>query len=101
MTAYVDYSDPRFLRLHSTTRSDYLDDPVRGWTARLPELDHGWFDDGFLDQCSKLGEFRAIGIDYTNAPLTAAVEDDGEIDDLDPAYQSIRLRQTGRPRDLL
>jgi hypothetical protein len=97
LSAYVDYRDRRFLRLHSTTQSDLLDDLVQGWTAKTPELDHAWFDDGFLQRCSTLGDFRGIGVEFNNAPLT---EGDSDASD-EERSESIRLRQSGRAQAML
>jgi hypothetical protein len=97
VSAYVDFTDQRFLRLHSTTKSDLLDDLVLGWTSQLPELDHAWLDDGFLDECASLGDFRALGVEFNNGPLTARHEDG----DAEVSSDSIRLRQSGRPKAML
>ena len=96
--AYVDFRDPRFLRLHSTAKSELLDDFVLGWTGKLPELDHAWFDDSFLDSCSKFGALRGIAVEYNNQPL-ASTDDEAEVDD--EALESIRLRQSGKAQKML
>lgn len=98
ISAYVDFKDARFLRLHSTTKSDLLDDLVLGWTAKLPEIDHAWFDDEFLYWCSQLGSFRGIGVEFNNQPLTTGSDLDLEADD---ASESIRLRQSGKAQKML
>jgi hypothetical protein len=98
ISAYVDFRNSRFLRLHSTTKSELLDDLVLGWTAKLPELDHAWFDDSFLDWCSKLGAFRGIAVEYNNQPLTAPPDAGSDVDD---SSESIRLRQSGKAQKML
>lgn len=100
VVVYVDFRDRRFLRLHSTSKSELLEEVVLGWTDKLPELDHAWFDDGFLEWCSKLGEFRGIGVEFSNAPLTSPDLTSAELDD-SSREESIRLRQSGKAAKML
>jgi hypothetical protein len=96
VTAYVDFRDSRFLRLHSTTKSDLLNDLVLGWTDKSPELDHAWLDDSFLDWCSKLGDFRGVAVEFNTQPLTARDFRDANADE---KSKSMRLRQSGEPHE--
>ena len=64
--AYLDFTNPRFWLLHSTSKSESLDRLVSHWIDDLPELDRAWFPVGLLDRYSEFGTLRGIGLEYNN-----------------------------------
>ena len=74
LTIYIDFTNPRFWRLHSMGDSPLLDRVVYRWTNDIPELDRAWFPISFMEQCISLGEFRGFAFDYDKRWLTANSE---------------------------
>jgi hypothetical protein len=93
VTAFIDYQNPRFLKLHSASDSGLLDTLTSHWTRSLRELDHAWFNDDFMVWCSQQGQLRGIGIEF----MYGFARGDGE----GQAEKAIKLRQRGTGSQLL
>lgn len=102
ITAYLDFSNPRFWLLHSMSDSDSLDRLVSHWINDLPELDRAWFPVGLLNLYSLKGKLRGIGLDYSNkwyqeAKYAADVERGDPSSYNESVFKmQLRSRQAGR-----
>ncbi len=61
---YVDFTNPRYWRIHSTGSSNSVDWLIERLLRANPEIDRVWFPASFLEYISKLGSFRGLSLDY-------------------------------------
>lgn len=66
VTAYLDFTNPRFWLMHSMSDSTALERLVAHWIDDLPELDRAWFPVGLLDVYARLGTLRGVRLEYNN-----------------------------------
>lgn len=69
VTAYLDFTNPRFWILHSMSDSRAIDWLVKHWITEHQELDRTWFPADLLEEVSNLGSLRGLGLDYDRRPI--------------------------------
>lgn len=79
ITAYVDFTNPRFWFVHSMGDSKKTDWLIARWVGELPELDHAWFPTSFLENCEQFGSIRGVGLDYNRTWLNKDDTDDTRV----------------------
>jgi hypothetical protein len=63
-TFYVDTTDARYWIVHSTSKSTPTDRILRKVVLRNPKLDSVWLSMQSLENVTRLGSFRGLGLDY-------------------------------------
>ncbi len=64
LVIYVDFTNPRYWRLHSMGSSNSMDWLIERLVRANPELDRAWLPADFLEHISGLGSFRGLNLDY-------------------------------------
>jgi len=94
---YVDATDTRFWVLHTLSRARAVDNIYKRLLMSDSRLDSAWLPIQILENVSRMGKFRGLGLDFDRSKIS-----DVDFDAPDAPVESLKMQLWGnRARDIL
>ena len=97
VTAFPDFTNPRYWLLHSMSGSSAMDWFVDRFVTNTPDLDRVWLPAMLLEQIAGLGSLRGLGLDYDRRAVP-----DVDFQDTSTSVEFLKMQLWGnRAREVL